>query len=194
MHAIFCNVAMAQVSYGAVAQYGTRLQNATYKGNAVQIRRTCDNATKDIGFSCAGLDVNALTTFVIASNPLSAISSTSAAAFSMRRLICTYAGNVIKVRRSSDNATQDIGFNVSGDLDTVALKTFVGANSAFVTTWYDQSGNARNALQATSTAQPRIVNAGVIDRQNSMPAIYFLGSASGLFTAGFTAFNTAALF
>jgi len=188
------NTALAQVSYGASATYGMRLLNSTYKGNAVQVHRTCDDAVKDIGFSCGALDVNALTTFVIASNPLSAISSTSAAAFSMRRLICTYAGSAIKVRRSSDNATQDIGFNVSGDLDTIALKTFVGANSAFVTTWYDQSGNGRNALQATAGSQPRIVNAGVIDRQNSMPAIYFPGSGYGLFTTGFTAFNTAACF
>ena len=190
----FCASANAQVSYGASASYGVRLLNATYKGNAVQVRRTCDNATKDIGFVCGALDVNTLTTFVIASNPLSAISSTSAAAFSLRRLICTYAGNAIKVRRSSDNTTQDIGFNVSGDLDTVSLKTFVGAGSGFITTWYDQSGNTRNALQATAGSQPRIVNAGVIDRQNNMPAIYFPGSGYGLFTAGFTAFASAACF
>ena len=32
--------------------------------------------------------------------------------------------------------------------------------NGFVSTWYDQSGNANNATQATTTAQPKIVSAG----------------------------------
>jgi hypothetical protein len=46
----------------------------------------------------------------------------------------------------------------------------------FVTTWYDQSGNNRNATQTTAGNQPRIVNAGVIDIANGKPAIRFNGS------------------
>src|ERR1700744_676679 len=119
----------AQVNYGSVASYGLRLQNPTYTGNAIQVRRTCDNATKDIGFSCGSLNTGVLQDFVVASNPLSAISSTAAAAFSLRRLSCTYAGKAVNVRRSSDNTTLDIGFTTAGDFDTLALKTFVGTAS-----------------------------------------------------------------
>ena len=32
----------------------------------------------------------------------------------------------------------------------------------FVSTWYDQSGNANNATQATTTSQPKIVSAGTL--------------------------------
>ena len=32
----------------------------------------------------------------------------------------------------------------------------------FVSTWYDQSGNANDAVQATTTAQPKIVDAGLL--------------------------------
>jgi hypothetical protein len=32
----------------------------------------------------------------------------------------------------------------------------------FVSTWYDQSGNANNATQATTTKQPKIVSAGAL--------------------------------
>jgi len=70
------------------------------------------------------------------------------------------------VRRSSDNAEQDIGFSASmpfGALDTSALAAFVGSGSAFVTKFYDQTGNGWDAVQATSSKQPRIVNAGVYD-------------------------------
>jgi hypothetical protein len=35
-------------------------------------------------------------------------------------------------------------------------------HSAFVETWYDQSGNGRDAVQATAGSQPKIVNAGTL--------------------------------
>jgi hypothetical protein len=89
----------------------------------------------------------------------------AAAAYSLRKLDNNYTGSAIRVRRSNDNSEQDIGF-VGNDLDTASLKTFVGANSGFVTTWYDQSGNARNATQSTASRQPRIVNTGTIERDN----------------------------
>ncbi len=187
--------AFAQVSYNAAAIYSMRKVVPNYAGKPIQVRRTCDNAVKDIPFtSCGELDTVALKTFVVAANPLSSITAASAAAYSLRRLNCGYAGNAIQVRRSSDNATQNIGFNAWGDLDTVALRTFVGANSAFVTIWYDQSGNSRNATQATAALQPRIVNAGVIERQGGMPAIRWLGIGYALATASFTAYGSAACY
>jgi hypothetical protein len=185
----------AQVSYGSSAIYGLRKLNPSYTGSAIQVRRTCDNATFDIGFnSCGGLDTVELKKFVIASNPLSAITATSATAYSLRKLSCSYFGNAIQVRRSSDNAVQDIGFTSLGDLDTISLKTFIGANSGFIAIWYDQSSNGRNASQANTARQPRIVNAGVIERQNTKPAIYFGGLTRGLFTGNFSGYATAACF
>ena len=86
----------------------------------------------------------------------------AAAAYSLRKLRSGYTGSAIRVRRSSDNTEQDIGFTSTGDLNTTALTTFVGANNGFVTTWYDQSGNNRNATQTTQANQPKIVNSGSI--------------------------------
>jgi hypothetical protein len=93
----------------------------------------------------------------------------------LRKLRNAYTGNAIRVRRSSDNAEADIGFTTIGDLDTAALLTFVGSGSGFVTTWYDQSGNNRNATQTTASNQPRIVNSGVLEAVNGKPAISFDG-------------------
>jgi len=39
---------------------------------------------------------------------------------------------------------------------------FSGTADGFVSTWYDQSGNANNATQATTTSQPKIVSAGAL--------------------------------
>lgn len=91
----------------------------------------------------------------------------AAGAYSLRKLDKNYAGSAIRVRRSSDNTESNIGFDVNGNLDTSTLSTFVGAGNGFITTWYDQSGNARNLTQATAANQPRIVNAGVIDTKGT---------------------------
>jgi hypothetical protein len=86
----------------------------------------------------------------------------AAVAYSLRKLRTAYTGAAIRVRRSSDNAEQNINF-VSGDLDTASLLTFCGAGNGFITTWYDQSGNANNATQPTLLAsQAQIVSSGAI--------------------------------
>lgn len=117
-------------------------------------------------------------------------------AYSLRKTRAGYTGSAIRVRRSNDNSEQDIGFTANGDLDTASLKTFVGANSGFVTTWYDQSDRLtpNNATQTTAANQPRIVNAGVVDRENGKVIIVFDGSNDHLFnTAGNWAVGTGTL-
>ena len=106
--------------------------------------------------------------------------SGAAAAYSLRKLRNGYVGNAIRVRRSSDNAEQDIAFDASGNLDTVSLLAFVGSGNGFVTTWYDQSGNSRHTVQTTATSQPYIVINGSISLQNGKPTLYFNGSSSWL--------------
>lgn len=113
----------------------------------------------------------------------------AAAAYSLRKLSSTYTGSAIRVRRSNDNAEQDIGFALSGNFDTSALTTFVGANNGFVVTWYDQSGNSNNATQATAGSQPQIVSSGSVITDNGRPAILF---DSDFFTVGLISSSTEA--
>jgi hypothetical protein len=108
-------------------------------------------------------------------------------AYSVRKLSNSYAGSAIRVRRSSDNTEQDIGFTSAGDLDTTALTTFCGAGNGFVTTWYDQSGNINNATQSTAANQPQIVSSGSMILENLKPTISFLSGLSGLNFNTFTA-------
>lgn len=99
------------------------------------------------------------------------------AAYSLRKLDKDYTGSAIRVRKdTTGQPEQDINFDAGGNLDTAALKSFLNARSGFITTWYDQSGNARNASQATQANQPRIANLGVIERENSRPTVRFDGS------------------
>jgi hypothetical protein len=105
---------------------------------------------------------------------IDAVSSSSESAYSLRQLSSS-ATNCIRVRRSSDDTEQDIGFS-SNALDTSSLTNFVGANDGFITKWYDQSGNSVDAAQTTAANQPKIVSSGSVITEGGKPAISFDGS------------------
>ena len=96
----------------------------------------------------------------------------AAAAYSVRKLRTAYTGNAIRVRRSSDNTEQDIGF-YGNILDTSALTTFCSGTNGFITTWYDQSGNGLNATQTTAIQQPKIVSSGNVLTNGGKPCLEF---------------------
>ncbi len=98
------------------------------------------------------------------------------AAYSLKLLTTNYPGYAVQVRRSSDNATLNIGFTAAGLLDTNTLLNFVGAANGYVTVWYDQSGNGINVSQGVATNQPQLVTAGAVNLLNGYPALAFNGS------------------
>lgn len=85
------------------------------------------------------------------------------------------AGPVLRVRRSSDNAEQDIGMS-GGALNTAALMAFAGSASAFVTTWYEPL-RGLHATQTAAANQPRIVDAGVLETDGGLPTLRFLNAS-----------------
>lgn len=102
-------------------------------------------------------------------------------AWSLRKVRTAYTGNCIRVRRSTDNVEQNIGFK-NGMLDTGVLLAFIGSASGYITILYDQSGRDAggtlyNLIQTTASRQPRIVNAGVLEvDDHGRAAIRFDGS------------------
>lgn len=85
-------------------------------------------------------------------------------AYSFRKLRTAYTGMACRIRRSSDNAEQDIGFDGSGNFDELAADAFIngaGAASGFIVDWYDQSINARHSLNLTTAQQPLYVASGI---------------------------------
>jgi hypothetical protein len=110
----------------------------------------------------------------------------AAAAYSLRLLRLTYTGSAIKVRRASDNTEQDIGF-VDNELDVATLESFCSGTSGFVTTWYDQSGNGRDATQSTALSQSQIVSSGSVILENGNPIL--IGDGNNCYFIAL-AFNT----
>ena len=96
------------------------------------------------------------------------------AAYSVRKLRTLYTGNAIRVRRSSDNTEQDIGFDGAGNLDILTLISFCSGTNGFITTWYDQSLNGLNVTQSTAANQPQIVSSGSVLMLNSKPTAKFI--------------------
>ncbi|MFN7225787.1 MAG: arabinofuranosidase catalytic domain-containing protein [Holosporales bacterium] len=110
-----------------------------------------------------------------------------AAAYGLRRLLSGYVGPLVRVRRSSDNAEADIFSADYAGLDTQGLLTFTAAADAFVSRWYDQSGNGRNVIQSLATRQPRLVISGLLQTDSgSRPALNFRGASDVLEHPGFS--------
>lgn len=97
----------------------------------------------------------------------------SKGAWSVYKLRTAYAGACMRIRRSSDNSEQDIPFNASGYINESAITSFVGSGSAFVVKWYDQSGNSEDLVNANAATQPRVVNAGALDKTNGRLTVKF---------------------
>ena len=122
------------------------------------------------------------TTLACSTCILDSISTTPEAAYALRKLKAAYAGNAVTVRRSSDSTTSNIGFLADGALNTASLLSFCAATNCYVTTWYDQSGNGKDAVQTTTAQQPQIVASGSLETFQSLPTL--LGSTSQLCIVG----------
>jgi hypothetical protein len=97
----------------------------------------------------------------------------AAAAYSLRSLSLYRTDPVVRVRRSSDDTEADF---TAAQVTDGSLAAWVGAgNDGFVRTWYDQSGNGRDATQASTASQPQIVSNGSILETNSLPSVNFDG-------------------
>ena len=94
----------------------------------------------------------------------------AAASYSLRNLSIYNTSPVVRVRRSSDNTEQDF---TAAQVTDGTLTTFCGAGDGFVRTWYDQSGNVRDATQTNTALQPTIVSSGLLLQVNGRPAISF---------------------
>ena len=102
--------------------------------------------------------------------PLLDTYSGAAAAYSLRLLDSSYVGALVEVYNGSSYA--DIGFDVFGELNTVALADHCGSNDGFVSKWYDQSGNTNTAAQTNTANMPKIYDGttGVIT-ENGKPSM-----------------------
>lgn len=109
---------------------------------------------------------------VVAANLLlDSISVVAVGAWSFRKLRAAHAGPAVCIRASGNDAEEDFGFDSNGDFDAAGVEVFLTANggTAFIKTWYDQSGSGQDLTQATFDRQPAYNASGL----NGLPAAMF---------------------
>jgi hypothetical protein len=186
---------------GAAAAYSLRALNGN-GDSVVRVRRASDNDEEDFtaeqielgemvnwvnSQTVPPLDIGVLTPEGRIPVPEGGTSiGIPAAAYSLRNLSTTYTGNVVDVRRSSDDAEDSF---TATEVADGTLTDWVGVgNDGFVTQWYDQSGNDNHATQGTNASQPKIVDGGVLVSDG----ISFNGTSQQLAVAGNTVITASA--
>ncbi len=131
-----------------------------------------------------------------------------AGAYSLRLLSSTYSGPLVRLfigstyydvypdvstQSFSANSKISAGYGFYNDSATGAtpnlLSSVLASNSASIAIWYDQSGYGRDVMQSSTSLQPSIAMAGVINLKNGAPAVYF--NNQKLSSAGFSnAYNS----
>jgi len=106
--------------------------------------------------------------------PLDAYPAT--AAYSVRKLSSTYSGSCIEAYRVSDGATQDIGFDGDGLLNTADIISFASGGEVRVRTWYDQTSNGYDAVGVSTGEYPVIYDGSNLITDGDNPALKFINT------------------
>ena len=163
---------------------------AVFNGSAFSVDSAV-HASGDISYSCSvspstiSLTVNGVTTSIARST---AVTDTSSPIFigqknsEVTSSNSNFTGLMYDFSLSVDGITVleiDFTNQVTGSesfLDATGDHTVTinsTADSAYVTTWYDQSGNGDDVTQATANLQPRIIDSGAVSKVNSVVGLDF---------------------
>lgn len=115
---------------------------------------------------------------------MAGITGTLSGAWGFLRLTEDYSGELVTIRRSSDDTTDDFSWGEDVlSVDADAIETFVGSgNSGYVSQLWDQTGNGRHLVQATSAQQP-LFTAEIETGDEDRPGASFDGSNDLLATS-----------
>ena len=134
---------------------------AIYSGDSAAFTVQVTNGTLTVGFAFTATGTVAEPSLLLLDN----LTATPTAAYSLRKLRDAYAGSCIRIRKTADGTETDIGFSATPDgngdywVDDAAIASFAPAGCT-VTTWYDQTTNARNATMTTAGNQPSYQSTG----------------------------------
>jgi hypothetical protein len=101
---------------GATAAYSLRNLSNTYGGPIVKVRRATDQEEEEFN----SYEVNQIEDWVNGKQEttLPANVASSAAAYSLRKVNSSYSGDVVRIRRTSDNVEVNVGFDSDDKVST----------------------------------------------------------------------------
>lgn len=84
-------------------------------------------------------------------------------AYALKKLFSEYEGVHLRIRRSTDDQEVDLTFDKYGNvIIPLNYDTWIGASSAYVVKWYDQSGNERHAIPNAREPEMEYIKANKI--------------------------------
>jgi len=142
--------------------------NSTYvlvQADAGQNIKCTVTATNSAGSASADSNTLAIIETIIQTS-----GSSAAGAYDINMVLnssyANYSTQIVRIRRSGDNAEANYGVSSNGYVDWSAITTWVsaggGTQNGFIVTIFDQSGNGRNFTQSTPSAQMQIISSGVL--------------------------------
>lgn len=118
--------------------------------------------------------------------------SGAAVAYSLRKLKSDYTGPAIRVRRSNDSTSQDIGFDTNGNLDTTSILSFVAAPNSvlysedFGNSWWHKNDSS---VVINSTTAPNGTMTGNLFKEGTSNWNHSLGKLTATTYAIGTSYN-----
>lgn len=156
---------------------------ATGTQKAVNVRRNTDSALQDILILVGGdLDVASATTFAGTYTFTGTITGTVLTISAISGTPVTVGDTIVGtgVTANSYIVSDNTGSGGVGSYNlnvasTVSVgETITATHGLYVKTWYDQSTNGRDAVQATTTAQPQLFLSG--GTSSIRPYVHFAGA------------------
>jgi hypothetical protein len=143
-------------SYGSADHaYSLRRLSGSYSGTPLRVRRT----TSTPSVTTTTVDVSFDSNNVVSLNsPITFVSGVSTTATNLGQ----FCASIVNGYTNPD------GVNTNQNI--------------FVSTWFDQSGNSKNTIQATTSRQPRLINAGNLETSGGKVAVRFTRASSQFLT------------
>ena len=155
-----CEMSCSYTVYGATVPTGS----VSDASGTISCGTDDNFAGTDYTYSCSGgSDITANCAcatgyeYNSSSNTCTLAPVASVASYSIgRKIVNSYSGNAVRLRKNgSSPGEQDFGFDSNGDLDTSAIASWLGSDTAWVTKLYDQSGNGYDFVQTNTSRQAK---------------------------------------
>lgn len=131
---------------------GSSITGAPTASGAVNVIETLAGATGSPKTNAGVISVAAAQTLALEAPVYSANSSKAIYAFGFDRMVDSYSGNTVRLKRLSDSVVQDFGFGTDGKFNSAGVDTWRGSADVDLVYFIDQMGGAKQLIAEGTVA------------------------------------------
>jgi len=172
------------VGYGSIIKFddlswGGIWQKISTSG--VEYRFGIGSSTQTAGYSVSNTGGSIFSIYKNGTQEIARVNGLDRAVYTSSGTTINNTGSIMNIGSDgyTGNISEIIFYNSNKISDRVEMETNLNIyyniykNSAYIKTWYDQSGNGRNVQQVTAASQPIIVQSGTVVTDNGLPSVKF---------------------